>query len=285
MSETSRAPRSHYRLAVNSYDRTSSLLISLLVIVGVAVAGLVIVYFARKLIASQIAVPVTPVDPGGRPADAAMGLKRDLEPPGLEEVPELIEPKLQDTLTALTNAVTSKQSLLSDEAIDSEDQVGHGTGFGDNRRAGFGTGAGLPQPQRELLYGFSSAREYALWLDFFKIELGVLGRDNQVHYAYNLSKDVPDVRTGEPTKEGRFYMNATSGPAVGWNRHLAEKAGIAGHGTIILQFYPADVEAHLLELERQKANGKPPDQICRTVFRASRQDNDFVFGVDSVTLR
>lgn len=74
---------SRYRLRVNSYDRASSLLVSLLIVASVTVAGLLIVYFARRLIVTQRAVPVTPVDAAGRPADAAMGLKRDIEPPGI----------------------------------------------------------------------------------------------------------------------------------------------------------------------------------------------------------
>src|SRR3990172_6054884 len=99
-------PSPKYELRVNWYDRVSSLLVALLAICGATVAALVIVYFARRLSASQVAIPIQPVNAASRPAHAAIGLKRDLEPPGIEEVPELIEPQLQDTLSALSTAVS-----------------------------------------------------------------------------------------------------------------------------------------------------------------------------------
>ena len=284
MSTTNRSRK--YRLQVNSYDRASSWLVALLVIAVVTVCGLLIVYFTSRFISSQEAIPFTPVDVASRPADAAMGLKRDLEPPGIEDVPELVEPQLADTLTALTDAVAKKAALLADEDIDSEDDVGHGKGLGDSRQAGTGgEGRDGKEPQREIRFQPDSLGQYTRWLDYFGIELGVLGRDNKIYYAYNFTHNPPDVRVGEPTDERRLYMNSALGHFGPLDRQLAVKAGIAGHGRIILQFFPPETQAILFGLEQQAAKGHRPEDIRSTVFRVTPQGEQFEFSVVSQAYR
>jgi hypothetical protein len=270
---------------VNAYDRVASLLVAMLVIVSFTVAGLVIVYVARRMINAQVAVPFQPVSAAGRPADAAMGLKRDLEPPGIEEVPDLIEPQLQDTLSALSTAIAAKSALLSDEDIDSETEIGHGSGLGDNRRAGSGEGSGPEEPRREIRFEPESLQQYARWLDFFKIELGVLGQDNKVYYAYNLSHDKPSVRVGDPTEDKRLYMNPADTQFAALDRQLAEKAGVADKGQIILQFFPPETQAILFGLEQQRAGERKPEQIRRTVFRVTPVGDRFEFSVEEQSYR
>ncbi len=284
MSTTYRSRK--YRLQVNTYDRASSWLVALLVISIVTVFGLLIVYFTGNFISSQEAIPFTPVDVASRPADAAMGLKRDLEPPGIEDIPELIEPQLADTLTALTDAVANKAALLSDEDIDSEDDLGHGKGLGDNRQPGTGgEGSGGKEPQREIRFQPDDLGQYTRWLDYFGIELGVLGQDNKIYYAYNFSHDQPDVRVGEPADEQRLYMNSALGHFATLDRQLAKKAGIADHGRIILQFFPPRTQAVLFGLEQQAARGHKPEDIRRTVFRVTPQGDQFEFSVISQSYR
>lgn len=278
-------PSSRYELRVNWFDRVSSLLLALLVMCGATVAGLVIIYFARRLHSAQLAVPIQPVNAASRPADAAMGLKRDLEPPGIEEIPDLIEPQLQDTLSALSTAITAKTALLSDDDIDSELDPGHGSGYGDNRKAGIGDGTGNDEPRREIRFEPESLDHYAQWLDFFGIELGVLGNDNKVYYAGNLSRDVPTVRVGEPAQEQRLYMNPTDSQFAALDRQLARKAGIDDKGQIILQFYPPQTQAILYDLEQKRAAGRTPEQIRHTVFRVKPVGEGFEFSVEEQSYR
>jgi len=276
----------NYRLAVNSFDRVSSLLVSLLIMIGAAVVALVIVYFARKLTAAQVAIPVKPVEVASRPADAALGLKRDLEPPGIEDAPELDEPKIQDTLDSVANAISQRVAILSDDNLDSDSQPAQGKGLGDERMPGIGgEGDILYEPQRQIRFDPQSNQEYARWLDFFGIEIGVLGRDNQIYYAYNLNQAKPDVRIGEPKQETRLYMNSASTPLAALDNRLAQKAGIARHGHIVLQFYPPEAQAILFGLEQQAAGDRKLDVIRRTVFRVNRKGKTFEFSVDEQDLR
>lgn len=196
-------------------------------------------------------------------------------------MPELLEPQLQDTLSALSTAVAAKSALISDEDIDSDAEIGRGSGLGDNRRSGSGDGVGGPdEPQREIRFEPDNLSQYARWLDFFGIELGVLGQDNKIYYAYNLSKPEPDVRVGEPAAEQRLYMNPTSGQFAALDRRLAGQAGIASHGEIILQFYPPETQAIIYGLEQQHAGGRKPEEIRRTVFRVTPIEDRFEFSVE-----
>ncbi|TWT75858.1 hypothetical protein Pla123a_26420 [Posidoniimonas polymericola] len=270
-----------YRLSVNSYDRGASLLIALLVMVGVGVGALVIIWYANHLNRRNVPPFLLPVNPASRPADAAMGLKEDIEPPGVEDAPELTEPQLQDTLTALSD-LSSKSALLADDAIDSDSEAGKGSGFGDSRQAGMG-GDGPPvnEPQREIRFEPADRSEYARFLDFWKVELAVLDqRNNMVYYASNFTGGSPQVRNADPSKnpENRvsFISNGTAFEAL--DRNLVTQAGIAGRGNIIIQFWPNESAGFLLGLENQemqKAGKTSLDQVQRTVFRVVRDGAEF----------
>jgi hypothetical protein len=274
-----------YRLAVNSFDRVSSLLVALLFMIGAAVLGLVIVYFARTFSTKQVAIPVQPVV-ASRPSDAALGLKRDLEPPGIEEAPELSEPQLPETLSAIANAVANRAALISNENFDSAAEAGRGKGLGDERMPGVGgEGDYLREPQREIQFDPQSIEEYARWLDFFRIELGVLGRDNKVHYAYNFTRGRPQTREGAPLEEQRLYLNSSGTPLALLDQRLARDAGIARLGRIILQFFPPESAGILFALEQQAAGNRSLEEVRKTIFRVVRKGNDFEFSVEKQEYR
>jgi hypothetical protein len=318
MSTTPHISRS--RLRISAYDRISSLLVSLLVMAGLVVGGLLVLFFGRKLITAQLAVPVKPIQfagggGGGSGAGGGLNLNQDLEPPGIEEAPDLAEPPVQDTLNAVASAVTRQTAVLSDARLDVAAEVSRGNDFADDRRAGrgfgvgtgtgngvgsgegngigsgrgngIGNGTGPAEPQREVRFEPDNLLEYARWLDFFKIELGVLGQDNKIHYAYNLSQKVPAVRVGEPADEQRLFMNSARGRFAPLDRQLLARAKLADKGQIVLQFYPTEAQAILyrLEQDRAQAAGKKPEEIRRTVFRVVRNNNQFEFQVDEQTYR
>lgn len=273
-----------YRLQVSSYDRTSSLLIALLVMVGLLVAGLIIVYITRQLIDLSVTQSVTLTDVASRPGDAAMGLKRDIEPPGREDAPELTEPDLPETLMALTSATTTRQAILDDVSIESDVEAGRGKGLGDSRRAGTGGEGADERVAREdrwrIRYdNVPSQSVYARQLDFFGIELATWGQDNQVHYAYNLSKRPPDTRTGDPADEKRIRMAWVDGALKQADLKIAQAAGIAQYGRYILQFMPPEVESLLLKLELEYAKGRNVNDINMTVFIIKEVGNGYAFEV------
>jgi hypothetical protein len=296
MTTASRLPKNNLRLS--AYDRVSSWLISLLAVVGITVGALVLIFFTRKFVITDFSAPVTPVQTGGggTGGTSETGVGNDLEPPGIETAPLMEETPLEETLSAITSAVATKTALIADDSIDVGMEPAEGTSLGDSRRpgsgggsggghgggigSGFGPGRGGREPQREIRFEPADLQEYAQWLDYFKIELGVLGQDNKVYYAYNLSRDQPGVRSGDPSQETRLYMNPAGSMFAALDRQLAEKAGIADKGQIILQFFPPDAQAIITGLEQKAADGRPPEQIRRTVFRVTRTGNAFEFSVE-----
>jgi hypothetical protein len=275
--------RQSYRLTVNSYDRTASLIVALLVLVGCTVLGLAVVFFTGKFVRTIEPIPIVPTEASS--ANANQGIAEEPDPPGAEEAPDLSEPQLQDTLETLANAVSVKQVLLSDEIIDAQNQAGKGKGLGDKRMAGLG-GDGVvervPRWERwKIRFEPRSARDFASWLDYHKIEIGVLGRDNQVHYGNEFSKSTPKVRAGAPLKEVRGYTLAADGPMPRLTMDLARKADVARFGSIVLLFYPEAVGDMLWIMENKYSNDRDVNTIRETVFTVERDGSAFKFSVVS----
>jgi hypothetical protein len=272
----------------------------MLIVTCVTVGALFIIYATRKFIVAEFATPVKPfASGGGGVGGSGSTTSVELDPPGVEETTAFDEPEMQDTLTAVATAVSNRTALLADEQLDIELDPnqrrgdnrspgaggGRGGGIGGGIGSGFGPGRGTTEPRREIRYEPATLLEYAQWLDYFKIELGILQQEeNKVYYAKNLAKEKPDVYVGDPTKEQRLFMNPTDSQFAALDRQLVAKAGIGDKGRIILQFYPPEAQQILYTLEQQKAGARKPD-IRGTVFRVTRTGNKFEFSVIEQTYR
>lgn len=293
-----------HQLRVSAYDRVSSWLVSLLFVTCLTVGSLILIYFTRKFILQDVTLPVTPVQSGGGGTGGVGGTPGESnDAPGIEDAPaNTNEPQIQDTLSALATAVSKRTATLSDEQIDVGMEPTQGSG-GDNRTPGFGGGrgggigggigsgfgpgrGGPPEPRREIRFEPVNLLEYAQWLDFFKIELGVLNpQDNKIYYAYNLAQAKPSVRVDDPAKEIRLFMNPTDSQFAALDRQLCQKAGIADKGQIILQFYPNDAAGILYTLEKNYAGARTKESIRGTVFRVKHTGGTFQFSVEDQSYR
>ena len=279
------AARRRYRLGVNAYDRVSSLLVALLVLVGTTVLVLMIVFLFRRF--SPDVVPPTLeriYKPRGEPPK---GYEDDIEPPGLEDAPKDVPPQLQDTLKELTNAITSKTAMLSNENFAGEQSGGFGTGKGNKNYDGDGTGEGGNDPPKELRYEAESDLDYARMIDFFGGELAVLDRrTNKVYYAKNLAQAKPTTREGKAGEDGRLYFRATGPPLAPIEVKLARKAGIMKANALIIVFYPDEVAQDIYAKEEamMRKNGyKALEDIDRTVFRVNKEGRKYEFSVEDQT--
>jgi len=279
----SQAPkRPSYQLSVNLFDRTATLLIALLVIVGMAVSGMMIVFFAGKFVTVIEPIAVVPVE--ATSANANQGIATEPDPPGFEEAPDLIEPQLQDTLDALTQQSNLNQALFSDEAIDVETEAGKGQGLGDGRLAGPGGEGVVERVERwkrwKIRFEPESTGDFSRWLDAYKIRVGVLGRDNQVHVAYDFTAGSTTVEAADPAVYRTWGQTIpTDGPMPALTQQLARKANITRFGTIVLLFYPFEVESLLWTLENKYSEGRDVNTIRETVFTVVREQNHYRFEV------
>ena len=271
------------QLALSSYDRVSSMLIALLILVSTFVTGLLIVYMSARVFARPRAVPVTLASIAGERGGHGTSFGTDLEPAGLDDQVSSNESHLLKTLDALPQIVSQRTELL--ETIDQQSDTWDVKGDAQGSRPGGGSGSGgiverTPRAERwGIRFQAEHLADYAQQLNHFGIELGMLGSDNRIHYAYNLAKSTPDRRTGPPESEGRLHMVWRAGPLAQADYDLLERAGIDPQGRIILQFYPSPTEDLLARNELEHANGRGVNEIRKTVFGVKQAGDGYEFYV------
>ena len=258
------ASQSHsdrYRLKVSHYDRVSSMLLALVVLLGVVVFVLLVVWLTNRIFLRQGAVAVELLELGS--GEGPLGGGRELAEPIDEEI-EVEEPAVQDTLAAIADAVALKSVQLDDPSLSG--RAGPGTGGGPGGSGGGpGSGSGATRHWEVRFIKGNTLESYARQLDFFGIELGVLMPGNKVVYAFNLSKRKPDTRTAAADQEKRYYLTWRSGGLQEADRELLARAGIQSTGRIILKFLPRKLEIHLAGMEKAHA-GRHAGNVRKTRF-------------------
>lgn len=276
--ESLRPERAAAGLRVSAYDRTSSLLIAMLLLVGMATLAVVVIFFSSRLQRTPPAIPVKAVSPFND--SAANNPQANNLLPGVENAPEVLEKNLESLLDQLSIAATSDSVLMAEE-MTAENDLNAGASRGDPRGTGVsgnGTGAGR-EPRREIHFEPESFEQYAKWFDEVGLEIAVLGSDNVVYYASRLSTPNPVVRTGDPAADVRLYFNSAGGPLYPLDRRLAEKAGILKRGELILEFCSPELQNKLLQLEQQAAKSRPSEDIALTVFKVVKRGSGYDFEV------
>jgi hypothetical protein len=255
-------------LRVSAYERVASIIVSLLIFLVTLVTILFLVVLTQRLMRVEETVPVEYVEEAYGRGDHAVGFERDPEPPGSEELEQLEEPQIEQSLEAITDAVSSiSASLMSVEGATVP--TSGGTGRGDSRPPGpLGEGDDIiPRSERwQIQYPSGNLKAYARILDFFKIELGVIGGGRkEVEYAVNLSSR-PAKRTGPPDKEERLYMTWRGGEMKQADAQLLGQAGINASGSIQMQFLSAETENLLAGIERTAMGQRTLKEVQKTVF-------------------
>ncbi len=265
------------RLRVTSYDRVSSMLLALLLLIGATVLTLLLIWLTGKLLAAKAVVPVTmeQIGEGG----GAMGDDSTLEEPSLSET-DLVEPEPERTLAVVASAVASRQAVLADPAIG---QAGGGAG-GGGRMAGSGDGTpGIPR-HWEVVFAQSTLETYARQLDYFGIELAVLGDGDKVVYARNVSSPTPTQESRPRDQEKRYYLTWRHGGLQEADRELLKRAKISTEGRLILKFLPPGVEANLAAMEKSHA-GADSERIAKTQFGILSTAGGYEFYISEQTLK
>lgn len=281
------------RLASSAYERVASWVIALNILVGIGVLLAFLIWLSHVMqhrTGGQATV-VLVENIAGR-GDHAAGFERDLEPPGMEELEDEMEPQVEQLLEAVTEVVATQAASL-DTLQTPMVASSAGAGMGDSRPPGpLGEGEDIiPRSERwEIRYNSNNLQAYARQLDFFRLELGAVGGgEAQVDYAANLAQPQPTARQGPGDAEKRLYMIWTSGALRRFDRQLLEAAGVRTAGRIVVQFYPKAVEDMLarIELDYAMRNGKTSvKQIRRTVFGVRPQSPDgYEYYVISQTYR
>jgi hypothetical protein len=284
-------------LKVNAFDRATGLLVALILMTGALVLILLMVWLTTVLVFAKAPIPVEYAAAPAERAGHAQGVGWDLEPPGLDELQELEARRVEDTLAAVTDAVTLV-AASPESSFDDAPLLGRGTGLDDLRE---GDPDGKPDGSVDLLprfdrwqvrYATDSLATYGRQLDFFGVELGAAGGGlDQVDYARNFSAPVPVRRGGLGDTEKRLYMtwaggnpdigSPDGGPLAAMDRELLTRAGVPLQGRVILQFYPPETENLLaaVELAYAQQHAKALKDVRRTVFGVRRVGSTWQFHV------
>ena len=278
---TSRPVRFEYMIKINDYDRVTSFLIALNMLMGLAVAMLLLMWLSTIDIQRIAPIPVVMVPPKP-PGDNPKGYEEDVEAPGLEEVQDFTEPRIEETFLAVTDLVTATSGALV--ALNTgATSSSNGSGMGDKRSPG-GTGGGGGEDYSDRWRVNITARNiagFARILDSFNIECVVFGGGVKTFdYAKNLSDTAPTSYSREKA-DNRGVYDPTDANARLWTRELCEKAGIPVQGRFPTHAYPAVLNQKLTDLEFASATaaGKQMDEVRRTTFEVRSAGGAFEFYV------
>ena len=267
-------------LRVSAYDRASSLLISLLVLVGTATAMLFILWLTSRVFFQKVDAVIVPLEEESGTQNPP-GTARDVNEPGVEELNDLIEPDVKETLEAVTEALSSIAASL--DAVDGV-MATRGKGAGDNRKRGNGDDV-IPRWERwEIRYSSTTLSDYRKQLGFFGIELGAIGGGRKGVDYVSFANGGAKARSSTDEDE-RLYFRWQGGPFKDLDRQLMEQAGVPTTGRILCQFFSPELENQLAVLEKQKMGDRHLREIKKTLFGVQGSGNSFEFFVMEIRWR
>ena len=288
----------------SSYDRVTTALMAV-VIGSLLVFIWVMVLYATKQAYTRLSQRVEVIEVaggGGGDPNGVPGESEAVEVPGAEaaenasnnetDADSFEDPQVMDTPAIPMDAI--EDSALDTAAMDlAEPMTGNSVAAGGKRASklpkggghkGLGPGGpgngGYSRDERwKIIYPpGQTLEEYARQLDHFKVELGAVV-DGSLQVASNFSGSTTK-RTINHTADKRLYFTWQGAGRKANDVALLRKAGINPGTGAIFQFYPADVEDDLSQME-VKYKGKQPAYIRRTVFQVIPEGGVFTFKVVS----
>lgn len=261
-------------MRTNKVEQVSSLLVSIAVLLGGAVGMLFMMFLMQMDWSRQEPQLTLEVERIAGRGDNAAGFERDFDPPGADEVEQLSEPAMEQTLQMVTDAISSIAASM-DTINSATSMSGEGTGKGDSRPPGpEGEGVdGVHRGERwELKFSARDRKAYANQLEAFGIELAAIGGGvATIDYATNLGK-TPTPRSGTRDEEKRlFFTYITNNALMQYDKALLQAAGVNIRDRTILKFIPKNIEDSLAlaekayYLEKRSKDFRVSD-IAKTIF-------------------
>ncbi|MCY3006039.1 MAG: hypothetical protein NTV29_08670 [Planctomycetota bacterium] len=259
-------------MRTNKVEQVSSLLISVALMLALAVGMLFLLFLLSMNWTRQQKMGIEAEKLAGRGENAA-GFDRDFDPPSADEVEQLTEPALEQTIQMVNDAIAAISSM--DTIMASDAITGDRSGQGDSRPPG-PEGEGVDGVQRgerwELKFSARDRKAYASQLDTFGIELAAIGGGiATIDYATTLAKS-PKGRSGNRDQEKRlFFSYVTNNALMQYDKALLQSAGVNIKDRSVLKFVPKDLEDILaiaeksFYLEKRSKDFRVSD-IAKTIF-------------------
>jgi len=260
-------------MRTNKVEQVSSLLISIAVMLALAVGALFMLFLLSMDWSSRPPEMTLEVERIAGRGDNAAGYDRDFDPPAADEVEQLSEPALEQTMQMVNDAISAIASM--DTIIAAEGVVGDRNGRGDSRPPGpEGEGVdGVHRGERwELKFTARDRKAYAGQLDAFGIELAAIGGGiTSIDYATNLAKS-PKGRSGTRDQEKRlFFTYVTNNALMQYDKALLQAANVNIKERTVLKFIPKETEDQLAMAEKayyidKRSKDFRISDIAKTIF-------------------
>lgn len=283
---------------VARYDRATSLLIALVMLVAIIVLWLAAALwssFGRGARAAAVEVKLLDVAEWGDGEEGVSGNEPELgeglltaqDPVMADEVTDANVAEDADLAATVVSAVENDEMASFDEP----DLRGGSPGIGRRGRPGGtgkkGSGDGGSTVPRALRWviNYTQAQtleSYARLLDYFGIEIGVMRGGERMTYVTGFSKPTPTTRKGS-AGEDRLYFTWKDAARRRADAQLLQKAQVLTDNAVLVQFFPAPLEETLAQLEKA-FKGKDAKQIRQTRFGVRRAGDGYEFYVIDQTL-
>lgn len=261
---------------ISDYDRFASGLTAGTFTLAMIASSLLLIW-ATSLSYERFTIPILPPPIGE--SLTPVGFALDIETPGEEENPELVDPALADAIKAIDFIATA---IAIDSDTSGQDKASSsGKGKGDKRKKNPGSGQSEIKPWQKWDIQFSAATEdeYSKQIDGLGVELAAAQKkgDNIV-YIKGVNKVSPKIRNGKKEAEKRLYFVPSSSRVRLWDRNIAVKSGVKdAKNRIIVQIFPEKVVKNMTKWETNqlKKLGRKRAEIKRSVFMISRVGESF----------
>lgn len=289
-------------LGESQFDRVTSMLMATVLGAFMVVGWLGLLYLSTQAFGGRVSTPLEIIEVsggGGGSPDGTVGSTEKIDVAGAdamaaasnneEAASDFEQPSVEQTPSAMLETATEAGQSLAE--VDLGAVMPTGGPVASGRRAsklgtggpglGFGPGdGGVSREQRwSIIYNpGQTSQEYARQLDAFGVQLAVVADQNQLRYIWNFSNPTPDSRFGSGRTDNRLYFLWQGRGRKASDIALLQKAGVTVGEGVVFQFYPAEIERRLAELE-VRYRGRQPAEIRVTRFHVVPKGNGYDFEV------
>ncbi|MDV6033555.1 MAG: hypothetical protein F9B45_26385 [Phycisphaera sp. RhM] len=269
-------------LRLSRFDAVSSFLSALMIFLSMTVSMLFLLWWLASGPATQPGIQIERTLTSASP----IGFTQDFEPPATEEVEDLLDPSLAETVDAVSTTLRRMSPVATAIATHAQaSSDGFVDGTLDARSTGPGDVDAIGRWERwEIAFHARGIKDYASQLDYFGIELAAFGGgDNAIESASHLATQPVRHVNRQPGTEQRLYFSwKRTNPFAQFDRQLLAAAAIPTAGRNVVRFLPRDLEDTLASMEKEfcENNGKSfPGDIAKTTFQSDATENGFAFQV------
>lgn len=267
------------------FDLTSGFFLTLILFLGVVVSGMFLLWTLNRW-ASQSEIRHSPPVPTSFVAAGARGVENDFAVPSDREVRKLTGTSVSESLVAVNAAVESAAASL-DKLSEPTRPNSRGGRLGPDALTG------NPDPEANVIPRFdrwqlnfaaSDQASYAAQLDFFNMELGVLGGGVEgIDLVSRLSSQPVARQVDDTAREKRLYFMWTAPNRLrDFEYAMLEQAGVNRVDRTVIRFIPESLEQLLAVAELEFARAAGHDsvaEIAKTVFASVPDGDGFAFEV------